>query len=381
MISVSQNKVYGCLSYWDASQVLAKNRKEMQFRNWILGLFTYALLIILTPALGAEPAKSTRSNLPWITGESWRISTFLYSRDWAIAFSDPKAEAEKHKPMLLAMYSVLVEVIGVQEVDGIMCWQMDFTADQNAPPSIREQKWRVWVSQVDGSTKKIKDINYKSKVCPEINIVDDTSILIKAPYGFPIEFIPLVKVKKELVSKSLNFKAYVSEEQTNRFNHKKLYVTRYAKKLDHVHQKWNKGAKWWSEYLKYTEDHIELHAYENSYLSELATKFDAVYGEFRETLKEGEETRQKNKYEEIVNLGIGVLPCIVQKVKEGDASLIPAISELAGTINKNATISECLDWWEKQKTRKWSRSIIKNSKTVQRKKRPEPVKRRRNKDK
>ena len=51
--------------------------------------------------------------------------------------------------------------------------------------------------------------------------------------------------------------------------------------------------------------------------------------------------------------GIAALPFAVEKVKEGDLTLIPAISGLTnGELKKSATQKECLEWWEKNK-QKW----------------------------
>ena len=51
--------------------------------------------------------------------------------------------------------------------------------------------------------------------------------------------------------------------------------------------------------------------------------------------------------------GIAALPFAVEKVREGDLTLIPAISGLTnGELKKSATQKECLEWWEKNKE-KW----------------------------
>jgi hypothetical protein len=52
------------------------------------------------------------------------------------------------------------------------------------------------------------------------------------------------------------------------------------------------------------------------------------------------------------DLGIFVLPSMVEKVEQGNIELVPAISELTGgKIDKNAKKSDCLDWLEKEQAK------------------------------
>ena len=56
-------------------------------------------------------------------------------------------------------------------------------------------------------------------------------------------------------------------------------------------------------------------------------------------------------YRQIVNLGLPVLPCLVDVVDE-HAEFIAAVSELTdGALPKNAKPDECKAWWEENKER------------------------------
>jgi hypothetical protein len=53
----------------------------------------------------------------------------------------------------------------------------------------------------------------------------------------------------------------------------------------------------------------------------------------------------------IKELGIAVLPFLMDKIRDGNTDLIPIVSELTdGKIAESSTVVECLAWWSKNKS-------------------------------
>jgi len=100
---------------------------------------------------------------------------------------------------------------------------------------------------------------------------------------------------------------------------------------------WNKlWLRWWKEDTNKTPQ-----------------QFENFYQDWKKLKQEGKEAEAKEKYQRIVDLGILALPSMMEKVKQRDIELIPAVSELTGgKVDKNAKQSDCLDWWKKDK-QKW----------------------------
>lgn len=230
-------------------------------RHVIFGLIS---LLIFTGcfSVSADDTGDNRAQ-EWKIGDSWAIDTTLYSRDWILSFSDPKMEAEKNNPKVLASYVVKVQVTGQAVIDGTKCWEVDFEADESAPKGVREQKYRISVSQEDKSIKKITRLEGKNLGNPTIERVGNIVILKDAPYGFPIETIPL---EMENESGGARKGSVLSASRTEKHVEGKkemdmsLSLKKDEREIMRVRQKWSHGAKWWAEYEKYTRGHKEIHA-------------------------------------------------------------------------------------------------------------------------
>lgn len=84
-------------------------------------------------------------------------------------------------------------------------------------------------------------------------------------------------------------------------------------------------------------------------------EFDKHYPGLRRAQKERPRSGGAHDYikRKMLRGGIAVLPFVVEKVKEGDLTLIPTISELTNCeLKGSATQKQCLKWWEKNHT-KW----------------------------
>lgn len=84
---------------------------------------------------------------------------------------------------------------------------------------------------------------------------------------------------------------------------------------------------------------------------ETGEKFNELYDEWKALKAEKNENAEK-VYKKMVHLGIAALPEIINKIEEGDESLIPIASKLTdGAINLKATSSESVTVWEQNKER------------------------------
>lgn len=105
-------------------------------------------------------------------------------------------------------------------------------------------------------------------------------------------------------------------------------------------------------------DYPELKKGENVYLHwwrvgrfQTETRFRELYVRWCELDGEKSHDDAGKVYRQIVNLGLPVLPYLVDVV-EGHPEFIPAVSELSnGALPKNAKPEECMSWWRRNKER------------------------------
>lgn len=80
-------------------------------------------------------------------------------------------------------------------------------------------------------------------------------------------------------------------------------------------------------------------------------RFNMLYAEWKSYKKTGSTNEIDCAYQHIVNLGLPVLPYLVNVVEESPEFVV-AVSELSGgDVPKNAKPEECKIWWEKNKER------------------------------
>lgn len=81
-------------------------------------------------------------------------------------------------------------------------------------------------------------------------------------------------------------------------------------------------------------------------------KFSELYSKWKTLKSEKKDKEAKETYRQIVNLGIPVLPYLVENV-ETEPEFIPAVVKLTGrSLLATATGPECKQWWENNK-QKW----------------------------
>ena len=96
-------------------------------------------------------------------------------------------------------------------------------------------------------------------------------------------------------------------------------------------------VKWWKEDRKQTP-----------------RQFEKLYQLWKNKKNQKKYKKAKEIYKKITNLGVLALPYMVNKVRQGDSDVIAMISELTdGKMKKNVKISDCINWWKKNK-QKWT---------------------------
>ena len=91
-------------------------------------------------------------------------------------------------------------------------------------------------------------------------------------------------------------------------------------------------------------------------------QFDSLYNEWKQLKESGDSEKAGEAYMNIYRLGIIALPFIIEKIESGDTALIPLIAMLTtGEIKRDATIKECVEWWQNNKE-KWYIPIVDESK-------------------
>jgi hypothetical protein len=85
----------------------------------------------------------------------------------------------------------------------------------------------------------------------------------------------------------------------------------------------------------------------------LPQQFKKLYEQRKKLLKAGPNKQAAETFEEIIKLGIPVLPYLVKEVEKGDRMMIVAIARITnGAVTISTTPSECITWWKTNKE-KW----------------------------
>jgi hypothetical protein len=226
----------------------------------------YILLsVLMIPLMAFAQGKSDAPHSCWKVGDTWEVDVTLYSRDWMLYFGDPVEEESKDLEKVLGQYTVVVEVTAKVSHEGVDCWRIDFVPDEKAPEGVREQKYRILVSTMNGTIRDLSRIEGENVGNHEIEDVDGIPVLKNAPYGFPLEMIPWKPVHKKTKTKKSSprrHKLSVERKETTVDGAREftLDLKEGVKKLSSVRQKWGQGNRWWSEYQKHHRGHKELQA-------------------------------------------------------------------------------------------------------------------------
>jgi hypothetical protein len=116
---------------------------------------------------------------------------------------------------------------------------------------------------------------------------------------------------------------------------------------------WKKGDPWWSSQTSLPGGVLRtVLIKKDEELSKATTvndKFEILYSRFKNYKSKGDQISADESYYKIFSLGKKAIPDIVEKIKEGDKDMIPALSEISGSTLPTYSISDCLKWWERVK--------------------------------
>jgi hypothetical protein len=188
------------------------------------------------------------------------LDVTLYSSGWMLSSSDPKVEARKNEPHILGRYEVTVAVIGEESIQDADCWQLDFKADENAPPGLEGLQYRVWVSKADGNIRKIAQLSGKHPVTLELEQFDGLTVVDEGAYAVPLETIPCVPSEGPQEPEQGPVSVIKSESVIEGRRVIELKLQKEDATISTLRQKWGDDPKWWLEYEKLLEGHKELEA-------------------------------------------------------------------------------------------------------------------------
>jgi hypothetical protein len=78
-------------------------------------------------------------------------------------------------------------------------------------------------------------------------------------------------------------------------------------------------------------------------------RFSELYGKWEASREEKKDKEAQETYQKIIDLGLPVLPYLVDKAAE-QPELVPAVSTLSdGALPPTATAADCRQWWERNK--------------------------------
>lgn len=117
---------------------------------------------------------------------------------------------------------------------------------------------------------------------------------------------------------------------------------------------WKKGDVWWTRQsgLRRSRYRLELIRSESQVTdaNSVEAKFATLYSRYKTAKAQGNTIESDEICYDIVKLGNQAVPSIMDKIKLGDESLIPVLSEITGFVPRNATVDKSLDWWERNKS-------------------------------
>jgi len=80
-------------------------------------------------------------------------------------------------------------------------------------------------------------------------------------------------------------------------------------------------------------------------------RFEEFYSKWKQIKDSNNEVALKS-YKDMVNLGLPVIPYMINRIENGDSGLIPAVSQLVdGEIKEDISPKECADWWYSNRDR------------------------------
>lgn len=212
---------------------------------WVAALISGSAADFYRPLRAAGPP------LDWKLGEAFQLSVQVYSR-MGEGYKR-STSADEAKPIAsYTMYAVPQPVLPNEECG---CWKLQFLPISKVPEF--KDSYRIWIDKSTGHTRKGSRLT-RSEVI-ELPPADFAVIILNAPAGYPLEFIP------DIASATFpTARAGVTLEVTSRSleggSERKAIVRRNGKAEIEIRQRWLAGAKWWNEYERFYRGQRELTA-------------------------------------------------------------------------------------------------------------------------
>ena len=197
--------------------------------------------------------------LQWMTGDSWKVIVEAYAGIPELAIADPTKRPRV--PHVFAKYSMLIRVVGSIPYSNSVCWVVDFLPDGSAPEAIKEQRYRVLVSQ-DGFMRKV-ELRSAATDPVAFETFGGMMFLRHMLPGFPIQMLPPHPNNGTVLERSGRRRHLIfgntSKGQERLVEGRLETVGRDGGTRSDcvVKQTWAPGAKWWTTYVSYV--HGELH--------------------------------------------------------------------------------------------------------------------------
>ena len=127
-----------------------------------------------------------RETAAWRVGDCWKVIVEAYAGIPELAIADPTKRPRV--PHVFAKYSMLIRVVGSIPYSNSVCWVVDFLPDGSAPEAIKEQRYRVLVSQ-DGFMRKV-ELRSAATDPVAFETFGGMMFLRHMLPGFPIQMLP-----------------------------------------------------------------------------------------------------------------------------------------------------------------------------------------------
>ena len=211
---------------------------------------------------GGVAATTNEATVAWKVGDSWKVVVESYA---AIPELGSKSgNQQKRQAEVFATYPMVIRVAGSIPFSNSVCWVLDFVPGIEAPASVQEQQYRVFVGP-DGGMRKVER---RSKGAAPVSIESfgDLVFVRHMTPGFPIQCIPTTAntaaLQQRGQSRSLVLStALGSQERVIEGSLEKSRRDGTSEKDFVVRQSWRPGAKWWTTYLSYAHGEIHTRAW------------------------------------------------------------------------------------------------------------------------
>ncbi len=137
----------------------------------------------------------SRDNTSWKVGDAWTVRVAIYPNPAIVATSSPDTNRENEKVEPWDIYDMKIEVVGIEKIDSLEFWKVNFTPADTALAGVKGQAYQILVDRTTGEATKIVKLAGMDIRNPRIEAFDGHKFLLDSPFGFPMEIIPRLRIK------------------------------------------------------------------------------------------------------------------------------------------------------------------------------------------